>query len=76
MQAWPEGQSASVTQPHLLLTQAVPSLISVQSTHAPVEPHASASVPGWQTVPLQQPPVHASPPAQLAPHTPVAGSHA
>jgi hypothetical protein len=47
----------------------VPVALLVQSTHAPpLEPHTLGALPITHAAPLQQPPLHARPPAQLGWH--------
>jgi hypothetical protein len=51
--------------------------VTEQSTQsAPAVPHAASAVPGWHLVSLQQPPLHARPPAQLTLQTPASVLHA
>jgi hypothetical protein len=65
-----EAQSALPVHPHVPFdVQAWPAADAVQLVQAPpLGPHAPAAVPGWQLVPSQQAPLHASPPEQEVPH--------
>jgi hypothetical protein len=77
LHALPERQSDSVLQPQVPLLRHAEPLLPVQSLHFPPGvPQASEAVPGWHVVPLQHPPLHVKPPAQLFPHRPVAVSQA
>ncbi len=71
------GHWSSFMQPHVPRTHSVPFWLIAQSVHCPpVFPHCVLAVPAWHVVPLQHPPLHASPPPQASEHCPVAGLHA
>jgi hypothetical protein len=68
-QAWLTGQSAEVTHgPHVPVTVHEPASHGEQAP--PVSPQAVDVVPGWQTVPSQQPPLQVRLPVQLEEHVP------
>lgn len=48
-QAWPDGQSSAVLQPHVVPRQALPAIAFEQSTQLPLVPHALVSLPFRQT---------------------------
>jgi hypothetical protein len=71
------GQSPATAQPQVPLTrQALPDDRPAQSTHDPLRPQASCSVPGTHVPLLQQPPLHGWDVEQIVVQVPVEVSHA
>jgi hypothetical protein len=63
--ARPLAQSAALLQPHAPLKQRWPAVALVQLRHTLPVPHAAPVVPAAHVTPLQQPPLHHTPPPQV-----------
>jgi hypothetical protein len=76
----PQQKPAPQAPPSQLAVQAPLAHVGVSPLHEtqapPAEPHSFSAVPATQPVPLQQPPLHVSPPVQLGEQSPVVGLHA